>query len=171
MGGILLAALAPGPRDTQVDEGDAARRDHDVARLEIAVDDGRVKELVKLAHRVAEVGEDAAHEVETVGRGRHGLRERLSGNVLHDHDETLVLAVALDDAGQVGEPRPIALGSMDPLVRAAQPGGQVLAHKGAQLGAVLLAHEVDALGGLQRPLLEHRVHAVAAIAVERGEVV
>ena len=87
------------------------------------MDDGQVKELVELAHRVAEVGKDPAHKVKAIGRGCRNVCEGPARHVFHDHDELLVLTVALNDTGQVRKTHAVALGSIDALVRTAEPWG------------------------------------------------
>ena len=137
------------------------------------MDERGIEALVKLGHCVAEVGKDATHEVEPRGRAArvpHRIGERLARDVLHDHHQLVVPTMALDDAGQVRQARAMSLRLEDALVRPSQALGETLAHERPQLGAVL-AHEVDALGRLEVTPLEHRVRPVAAVAVERGEVV
>ena len=134
------------------------------------MDDGRVEKLVELGDGVAEVRERAPHEREALlprAARLHAAPERFPGNVLHHHHEVAVSAVTLHHARQVREPHAAPLRREDGLVRAAQTGlaADALAHERPQHRAVL-PHEGDALGGLERALLEHGVHAVAGVALE-----
>ena len=132
------------------------------------------EKLVELAHRVAELGKDAAHKLEARRRPLalpHARSERLARDELHHHNEVPVAAMALQEARQVRKADAATLRGKDLLVRTAQTGfpADALAHERPQLGAVLPA-KVHALGSLQRTLLEHRVNAVAGVTLEGGEV-
>lgn len=138
------------------------------------MDYGRVKPLVKLAHGIAQVGEDEGEKVESPAggpRAQDALGERLAVHALHHHHVLIVMAIALHDARKVRQAHAAALRREQRLVRSAQTrlGAQVLAHERTQLGAAP-PHEEDALRDLERPLLEHGVDAIRVLAPERVEV-
>ena len=82
----------------------------------------RVKPLVKLAHGVAQVREDAGKKVQPLAGGPrpgNALGERLPAHALHHHHVLIAMAIALHNARKVRKAHTAALRRVQCPVRAA----------------------------------------------------
>ena len=104
MGCIGAGPLAEAAGDAEVDDLEAAIAHDDVARLQVAVDEGRGERLVQLDSPVAQSRKHRA------GERRRGIllvdqvAQCAAAHKFHDHHQVAVALVHVVNAGQVAEP-------------------------------------------------------------------
>ena len=185
--GVGVGAIAPNARNSQVNnhqrrEGHAgigriphARYD-DVRGFKVAVD-YRYSRLprsrktgMQLAHRFTQDGIQPAGIIGRRPQASHQRLERLAFDILHHHVKLVAHTVAIDDSGQVLKTTTGALGRKQALICSANLRRSIdaLADKGTERSATR-ALKIDELGRLDIRALEHALHTIAVIAVERRQ--
>ena len=185
--GVGIGAIAPNARDPQVDnhqrrEGHASigriphARYDDVRGFKIAVDyryprlPRGCKTSMQLAHRFTQNGIQPAGIIGRRPQAPHQRPECLAFDILHHHVELVAHTAAIDDSGQVLKTTTGALGRKQALIHPANLGRCVdtFANKGAERPATR-ALKIDEFGRLDIRKLEHALHTIAVIAVERRQ--
>ena len=109
MRGVATRAITPLTGGTKVDY-DRFPLSHDhVARLEIAVDQRRLKRPMQQFHSVAEPGHDQGGSRLASSERGDELHDRAARDVLHDHSQLIALNTQLNQPGNSSTTFPCAL--------------------------------------------------------------
>lgn len=166
IGGVVFVK----PRDAQIDNGEAVARNHDVARLQIAVDDRRVEAFVQFEHRIAQTGKHIRRKRGGWIAAIHGILQRFAPDVFHHHHVVFAERIAIGYARKKPETPPVALGLVHAPVHRAQTriALDVFADERPLLGPVA-PHEHDALRDFVGRLFQYRIDAIAFFALQGVE--
>ena len=125
---------------------------------------------MQLAHRFTQNGIQPAGIIGRRPQAPHQRPECLAFDILHHHVKLVAHTAAIDDSGQVLKTTTGALGRKQALICSANLRRSIdaLADKGAERPATR-ALKVHGLGRLDIRKLEHALHTIAVIAVERRQ--
>lgn len=128
------------------------------------------KTSMQLAHRFTQNGIQPAGIIECRTQTPHQRPECLAFDILHDHAKLVAHAATIDDSGQVLKTTTGALGRKQALICSAnlRRGIDALADKGPERPATR-ALKIDEFGRLDIRELEHALHTIVVIAVERRQ--
>ena len=185
--GVGVGAIAPNARDSQVNNHQRGKghagigrvshaRHNDVRGFKVAVDNRyprlprSCKTSMQLAHRFTQNGIQLAGIIGRRPQASHQRLERLAFDILHHHVKLVAHTAAIDDSRQVLKTTTGALGRKQALICSTNLHRSIdaLADKGAERPAAR-ALKIDEFGRLDIRELEHALHTIAVIAVERRQ--
>ena len=131
----------------------------------------RCKAGVQLTHRFTQDGIQSAGIIGRRPQAPHQRFERLAFDIFHHHVKLVAHTAAIDDSGQVLKTTTGALGRKQALVGPADLCRDIdaLAHEGTERSAARTL-KIDEFSRLDIRALEHTLHTIAVIAIERRQV-